>query len=227
MAAVPHASPSIPSGSGGRLAPALKLVKAGPDSQLGTPVRVFALVLVIVAVVGGLGMFVLGGTAEAPAAPKVIVPYKDRAKANAAPGPATPAATPTAAPASGPAAKPVARKAKPKRALIKLVAGLPTPLTDALRSHPTAVVVLYSPKSSVAEMARAEAQEGAKRAGVPFVALNVYDKKHVDELAAMFEVLNDPMVLVFKRPGTIVVRLDGFADRELVAQAAANGSLAR
>jgi hypothetical protein len=34
-------------------------------------------------------------------------------------------------------------------------------------------------------------------------------------------------VLVFRRPGKVAVRLDGFADRELVAQAAATGAVVK
>lgn len=216
MAAVPHTPPSLPAG---RLAPALRLVKAPPESQVGTPVRIFAIVLVVAALAGGLGMFVLGGPAESVAAPKVIVPYKDR-KASGA--------TPAAAPAAN--AKPAAAKpapvAKPEPAP-KPDDGLPAKLTAALASNRTVVVVLHSPDSSVAAMARAEAEAGAKQANVAFVPLNVLVPKEIDELTATLGVMSEPAVLVFRRPGKVVVRLDGFADRELVAQAAASGAVTR
>jgi hypothetical protein len=35
-------------------------------------------------------------------------------------------------------------------------------------------------------------------------------------------VLPDPAVLVYRRPGDLVARFDGFADRDTVAQAATN-----
>jgi len=38
-------------------------------------------------------------------------------------------------------------------------------------------------------------------------------------------VLEDPAVLVFRRPDQLVVRLSGFADMETVAQAARNAGL--
>jgi len=231
---VPHTPPSIP--SSGRLAPALRLVKAPPDSQVGTPVRIFALVLVVAALAGGLGLFVLGGPAESAAAPKVIVPYKDRKAAGATPAAATPAAaTPaasaepagSAAPAARPAAAPApAPAAKPKPAP-KPDDGLPAKLSAALAANRTVVVALYSPDSSVAAMTRAEAEAGAKEAKVAFVALNVLRPKEIDELTATLGVISDPSVLVFRRPGKVAARLDGFADRELVAQAAASAAAAR
>ena len=39
--------------------------------------------------------------------------------------------------------------------------------------------------------------------------------------------LQDPAVLVFRRPGTMFVQLNGFADKDTVAQAAANAALAQ
>ena len=223
MAAVPHTPPSLPTG---RLAPALRLVKAPPESQVGTPVRIFAIVLVVAALAGGLGMFVLGGPAESVAAPKVIVPYKDRKAAAATPAAATPAATRTPAATAKPAAATPTPVAKPKPAP-KPDDGLPAKLTAALAANRTVVVALYSPDSSVAAMARAEAEAGAKQANVAFVALNVLVPKEIDELTATLGVMSEPAVLVFRRPGNVAVRLDGFADRELVAQAAASGAAAK
>jgi hypothetical protein len=37
-------------------------------------------------------------------------------------------------------------------------------------------------------------------------------------------VIQDPAVLVLRPPGDLVVRIDGFADRDTVAQAAANAA---
>lgn len=220
MAAVPNMPPSLPSG---RLAPALRLVKAPPESQVGTPVRIFAIVLLVAAIAGGLGMFVLGGPAESVAAPKVIVPYKDRKASGATPAAAPTAATRTPAATATPVPARATPTAKPRPAP-KPDDGLPAKLTAALAANRTVVVAVYSPDSSVAAMARAEAEAGAKAANVAFVALNVLVPKEIDELTATVGVMSDPSILVFRRPGKVAVRLDGFADRDLVAQAAASGA---
>ena len=46
----------------------------------------------------------------------------------------------------------------------------------------------------------------------------------VDGLNIRFGVLQDPAILVLRPPGKLVVRIDGFADRDTVAQAAANAA---
>ena len=225
MAAVPHTPPSVPSTA--RLAPALRLVKAPEGSQVGTPVRVFALVLVVAALMGGAGLFLLGGPAESAAAPKVIVPYKDRKAAGAAPAKAAPA---KAAPAPAKAKRaPAAAKAKPKPAPVvsKPDDGVPHKVSLALAKHPVVVVAVYSPDTTVAELARAEAQAGANAARVGFVALSAYAQKDVEELTASLGVISDPSVFVFTKGGTVVARIDGFVDADVVAQAAASAALGR
>ena len=52
--------------------------------------------------------------------------------------------------------------------------------------------------------------------------------RSVSAPTAADRVLDGPAVLVFQRPRTLFVRLNGFADRDTVAQAAANAdTLAR
>lgn len=221
MAAVPHATPSV---SGGRLGPTLKLVKAGPDSQVGTPVRVFALVLLLGAIGAAFGLFVLGGPAEPAAAPKVIVPWKDRQRA-AAKAPKAAAAVPAVKAKPAAAAKP-----KPKAAPVaapKPDDGLPAKLSTALAKNRVVVAALYAPDSKVSLMSGGEAQAGAKDAGAGFVLLNVYARKEIEELTATLGVMSEPTVLVFRRPDTLVVKLGGFADRALVEQAAANAAASK
>jgi hypothetical protein len=125
-------------------------------------------------------------------------------------------------------AKRVAKpKSHPKPAVVD---GMPAALASALASHPVVVVSLYAPRSSVDELATAEARHGATLAGAGFVALNVADEKIVSPLSSLLtgaptaadRVLDGPAVLVFQRPRTLFVRLNGFADRDTVAQAAAN-----
>jgi len=81
-------------------------------------------------------------------------------------------------------------------------------------------------------MSTQEAQAGAKAAHVGFVSFNVADEKIVRPLTSVLtgaptpadRVLDGPAVLVFVRPRALFVRLNGFADRDTVAQAAANAA---
>jgi hypothetical protein len=128
-----------------------------------------------------------------------------------------------------PAPKPKA-VVKPKVHTPSVIDGMPSALALALRAHPVVVVSLYTPDSSVDSMSTAEAKHGAQAAHVGFVAFNVADNKIVAPLSALLagaptpadRVLDGPAVLVFERPSTLFVRFNGFADRDTVAQAAAN-----
>ena len=127
---------------------------------------------------------------------------------------------------------PVKPKAKPKVHVPAVIDGMPSALALALRSHAVVVVSLYTPDSSVDSMATDEARHGALVAHVGFVAFNVADEKIVAPLSSLLtgaptpadRVLDGPAVLVFVRPNTLFVRLNGFADRDTVAQAAANAA---
>jgi hypothetical protein len=46
----------------------------------------------------------------------------------------------------------------------------------------------------------------------------------VDSLNASYGAVQDPAVLVLRPPNKLVVRIDGFADRDTVAQAAVNAA---
>ena len=56
-----------------------------------------------------------------------------------------------------------------------------------------------------------------------FVGVDVTGSE-IDGLNRRYGVLQDPAVLVLRPPGDLIVRIDGFADRDTVAQAAANAS---
>jgi hypothetical protein len=111
-----------------------------------------------------------------------------------------------------------------------VIDGMPSALALALRARPVVVVSLYAPGSSVDELAKAEAEAGAKSAGVPFVGLDVSNEKVAAPLTSLLtggasaadRVLDDPAVLVFKSPKTLFIRLGGWNDRDTVAQAVAN-----
>jgi hypothetical protein len=175
------------------------------------------------------GFLLLGrGQSSSEAAVKTIKPLH----------PVKKAAKKTARPkAETVARKPAPKPAKPKAARKPAVIdGMPSALATALGSHDVVVVSLYAPRSAVDAMATAEAKHGAALAGAGFVAFNVADERTVSPLTSLLtgaqtaadRVLDGPAVLVFQRPKTLFVRFNGFADRDTVAQAAANaGSTAR
>jgi hypothetical protein len=101
------------------------------------------------------------------------------------------------------------------------VPGLPTPVAQQLKAGRIVVVSLYDPNAKVDSTARQEATAGAALAHAAFVAVDVTGRQ-VDGLNQRFGVIQDPAVLVLRPPGNLIVRIDGFADRDTVAQAAAN-----
>jgi hypothetical protein len=72
-------------------------------------------------------------------------------------------------------------------------------------------------------IAYAEARAGAADAGVGFVALSVLSQADIGKLTEQFgQVLPDPALLVYARPAHLAIRIDGFVDKDTVAQAAHN-----
>jgi hypothetical protein len=213
--------------------------------NVSAPIKVFALVGLLAALVLGGGMMFLGrGTTDVDAAPAVLPTKK---KAGIADAPA--AAKKVAAKADAAVKKPLAKKtspastnakatATPKPAATKKKAvaapakpkeyrgiatnGLPMQIAVALRSEDVVVVALWGTGGKIDALSRDEARAGAKAAGAGFVALNVID--HAREAEALTlqlgTLLRAPAVLVFTRPKSVANRLDGFRDRESVAQAA-------
>ena len=124
------------------------------------------------------------------------------------------------------AARTRAKKAKPGGFRgNRVYATLPQPLQWALAHHKVVVVSLYNPSSEVDAISVAEAHAGAIDAGAGFLLVSVLDNKVAGILTALLPgggLLPDPGVLVYRAPGDIAVRLDGFADRASVAQAATN-----
>jgi hypothetical protein len=134
-----------------------------------------------------------------------------------------------------PGAKHLAAAKKKRARTPSVIDGMPAALALALRESPVVVVALYAPSSPVDSATRDEARQGAGMAGAGFVALNIADDKVAAPLTSLLtgagtaadRVLDDPAVLVFQRPKTLFVRLNGFADRDTVAQAAANAGAVR
>ena len=123
----------------------------------------------------------------------------------------------------------VKQKEAPKTAAPKPVAllpGLAPEVAAALRRHEVVVVSLYDPQARVDQISLAEASAGAKAAHAGFVPLDVLRQRQAGPLMRQLGVLPDPAVLVYRRPGNLVARFDGFADRDTVAQAVANAATA-
>ena len=180
----------------------------------------------LLALLGGFLLLGGGGSSSSAAVPviKPLHPVKKHVATTAAPKAKAPKKVAVKAA--------VKLKAKPKKHVPAVIDGMPSALALALRSHSVVVVSLYTTGSSVDSMATDEARHGAQVAHTGFVAFNVADEKVVSPLSSLLtgaptpadRVLDGPAVLVFVRPNSLFVRLNGFADHDMVAQAAANAS---
>jgi hypothetical protein len=188
-------------------------------------VRIFAAAGIVAMLALGGGLLLLGQGGSTNAAVKQIKPLhpvKHGLRAASKKAAAVPA------------------KPKPKRARARkasgpsVIDGMPAALARALRANGVVIVALYTPDSSVDEVALEEARQGASLAGAPFVPLDVSDNKVAAPLTSLLtggataadRVLDDPAVLVFQRPKTLFVRFNGYTDRDTVAQAATNAASA-
>jgi hypothetical protein len=154
------------------------------------------------------------GLLDAPAAAKKVAAKASAAAKDA--GKVTPAVK--AKPAVKP--KPAAKPAAP----VRLIAanGLPSRLVAQLESHDVVIVALWGSGGKIDAMSRDEAAAGASAARAGFVPIDVIKNSREAEALTLKLgfVLRAPAVLVFKNPDTLANTLDGFRDRETVAQAA-------
>ena len=196
-------------------------------------IRILALVGLLAALGLGASMFVLGGGSS-----KTDTTAATTALAHTTAKPhTTPVVKPTTTPpkhTSKPATKPhVATRHHVKKAAAKpakfrgnpVYAQLPQALQWQLAHHKIVVVSLYNPASDVDAISVAEAHAGAIDASAGFLLVSVLDNKVAGLLTALLPgggLLPDPGVLVYRAPGNVALRLDGFADRASVAQAATN-----
>jgi hypothetical protein len=196
---------------------------------LSPPVKYAALLGLVAALLGGVGLTVLSHGQSSPSASHVIKhhPFGPGLKKHTtvAKRHATKVTAKTSKPQARPAV-PTTPKAPVTRSAVMaaLAAGLPGPIATALGRNQTIVVSLYDPYSQVDGIAFAEARAGARNAGVGFVPLNVLSQAQVGKLTQMLGMLPDPGLLIYIRPGTLVARISGFADKETVAQAAQNAA---
>ena len=188
-------------------------------------IRVVGLVvgLAVLALAAGFFLLSRGQASSSAATPHTVVPLSQRTKAPVkhvakVPAARKPAVRKPAAP------KPVGPKpAAPKPPA--LVAGLPAVLAASLSRNKVVVVALYAPRVELDVTAMREARAGANAAGVGFVAFNVMKERQSRVLTKMLGVLEDPAVLIFRRPGELVIRFSGFTDLQTVRQAARNAGL--
>lgn len=188
--------------------------------KLSPQVRIFALVAALAAV-GGL-LFVYTSGRGSTAEPELAAPP-------ATPAVVKPAKAPAVHKAAAPKAKALKAKAPAKPAPKKVIpkippTGFPLAVDRALARNKVVVVSLVVPGSRVDELAAGEAKAGAKLGGAGFLALNVLNERVAHAVLAKLEGAKEPSLLVLKRSGEVVLSLEGFVDRETVAQAAANAT---
>jgi hypothetical protein len=109
--------------------------------------------------------------------------------------------------------------AKPK---VMLLPGLPAPIAKQLRYDRVVVVSVFARPAQVDRQAVVKARTGAHAAGAGFVAVNLYDEESARAAEPLVGTASPPAVLVVRRPGKVVNRLQGSPDSALVAQAAHN-----
>jgi hypothetical protein len=192
-------------------------------------VRMVLIVIVLACAAVGAGLMALGRRQnESDAAPgKPILPAAPlKRPAAARPAVKTPAVkTPgVKTPAfKGPAVKTPAARARLRASKAAIANQLPASIRQALAAHKVVVVALFDPNAKIDDTAMREAEAGAQLTGTTFVSVDV-TQDAIESLNTRYGVIQDPAVLVLRPPGDLVVRIDGFADRDTVAQAAANAA---
>lgn len=199
---------------------------------LSPQIKILALVGVL-AIVGLLASMTLLGHSSSPSATSTPLRTTPRVTTTVTPPKAT---TTTAHAATTPAKTATKHHAATKKAHHaatkpktvvghKVYATLPVALQWELSQHDVVVVSTYDPNADVDAIAANEAHVGALDAKAGFLLVNLLDNSVAGRLTALLPgggLLPDPGVLVYKAPGDIVYRFDGFVDRDTVAQAAAN-----
>ncbi|MGH3032953.1 MAG: hypothetical protein ACRDON_00165, partial [Gaiellaceae bacterium] len=137
-------------------------------------------------------------------------------------GPDVPESIPVAAPTTTEAAPKPKSKAKPKATPKPKPKHKPAPnptlsaLQRELDENGVAVVVFYNPEDDRDSLAVLEARAGADAANAGFLAVNVMKETAVRSLAAAFEVLRAPAVVVVVPPRRVKARFLEYVDRATV-----------
>lgn len=169
--------------------------------------------LAVFALVAGFFFLSRGQESSSAAVTHTVIPLSQRTNGKAVKHAVKPAVR------KPPARKPAALKPATAEN------GLPTALATALLHNQVVVVALYAPDVELDDIAMREARAGAAAAGVGFVALNVAKESQVRPLTKQLGVLEDPAVLIYRRPTELVMRFSGFSDKQTVFQAARNAGL--
>ena len=190
------------------------------ELKVSRPIQILLLVLVIAGVGGIASMQMLGKSSSSGAA--ALTPDQVRARAHHTSVQALHTAKPTSTKppvvATKHAAKPAVTKPKPP------ANGLPIVLNDLFRQHRIVVVSIFDPQDKTDAISYAEARAGAADAGAGFLGVSVLDDSVAGPLTAALPdqgLLPVPGILIYRRPGVLVQRVDGFEDRDGVAQLAA------
>ena len=204
------------------------------DTTISPPVRIAAICGLVAALAIGGGLMMLGRKSNSATPPPVVIKHHTfqrpvakthtAAKSHATAKTHAPAARTHASAKKAPAVRVHKPAPRPAAELAALAAGLPASLAHALGQHAVVVVELFDPQSETDGIAFAEAQAGAQEAHVGFLPISVLGSD-VNKLTQKFgQVLPDPGLLVYMRPATLAVRIDGFVDKDTVAQAATNAA---
>jgi hypothetical protein len=175
------------------------------STTLSPPIRIFAIVGVLVAAGLAAFFFVAGRSAGESLGTPATTPTRTTEQP-------TPVTRPTTKP-SMPATRP---RANGTPAVTR--SGFPVPVDRALRRNPVVVVVVYMPGASVDSVVRREARAAAIGSRAGYVAMSALSERLVRPLVAKTGVLPDPAVVVVRRPGVVVKTLS-VTDRTTVAQA--------
>jgi hypothetical protein len=100
-------------------------------------------------------------------------------------------------------------------------------VAQGLEEKRVAVVVVYAPGAELDGITLREARAGAANTKAAFVAVNGERELFVRGLATKLDFRRTPMVLVFKRGPRLMTQIEGFADRQTVAQAVVNARAPR
>jgi len=181
-------------------------------------------VLLPVAVLGllgaGFGAFAMGGPDVPESLPVTHPTSSDAVDTGVADtgavdtAPTTPTAPPPPAQTTTEAAPPPAPpKPKPEQK---------TALEKELVDHRVVVVVFHTPGADLDGEALREARAGAVASHAGFLAVDVTKETAVADVAAEYEVLGSPTILVVVKSGEARSRFEGYVDRQTVAQAVTN-----
>ncbi len=122
---------------------------------------------------------------------------------------------------------PPVRPATPATPKLVLLPNLPASVAHALRYSKVVVVSLYAAGAAGDAAALAQARMGASAAHAGFAAVNVLNEHAAKGLDKFAGAASAPAVIVVVRPGRIVNQFSGYADSDLVAQAAQNAGAGR